>query len=57
VPVLRVQRHIRKDKGVTPPYLSVLKKEIDHIASRVRAIARFAFHWGGGTPTYLRRNR
>jgi len=45
---------IRKDKSVTPPYLSVLKKEIDHIASRVSRNRQVAqFHWGGGTPTYL----
>jgi oxygen-independent coproporphyrinogen-3 oxidase len=45
---------IRKDKGVTPPYLSVLKKEIDHIASRVSRDRQVSqFHWGGGTPTYL----
>ena len=45
---------IRKDKSGTPPYLSILKKEIDHIASRVsrdREVTQF--HWGGGTPTYL----
>src|SRR5258708_14648960 len=45
---------IRKDKGVTPPYLSILKKEIDHIASRVSRDRQVSqFHWGGGTPTYL----
>jgi len=45
---------IRKDKSVTPPYLSILKKEIDHIASRVSRDRQVAqFHWGGGTPTYL----
>ena len=45
---------IRKDKNVTPPYLSFLKKEIDHIASRVSRERQVAqFHWGGGTPTYL----
>src|SRR5882762_3060419 len=45
---------IRKDKSVTPPYLSVLKKEIDHIASRVSRDRHVSqFHWGGGTPTYL----
>src|SRR5262249_51328164 len=36
------------------PYLSILKKEIDHVASRVsrdRPVTQF--HWGGGTPTYL----
>jgi oxygen-independent coproporphyrinogen-3 oxidase len=45
---------IRKDKSGTPPYLGILKKEIDHIASRVsrdREVTQF--HWGGGTPTYL----
>src|SRR6202051_5341865 len=45
---------IRKDKSVTPPYLSVLKKEIDHIASRASRDRQVAqFHWGGGTPTSL----
>jgi len=45
---------IRKDKSVAPPYLSVLKKEIDHIASRVSRDRQVSqFHWGGGTPTYL----
>jgi len=45
---------IRKDKSVTPPYLDVLKKEIDHIASRVSRDRQVTqFHWGGGTPTYL----
>jgi oxygen-independent coproporphyrinogen III oxidase len=45
---------IRKDKSVAPPYLTVLKKEVDRIAkgvSRSRQVAQF--HWGGGTPTYL----
>jgi oxygen-independent coproporphyrinogen III oxidase len=45
---------IQKDKRVTPPYLSTLKKEIDRIArgvSRNRPVTQF--HWGGGTPTYL----
>ena len=45
---------IRKDKSVAPPYLSVLKKEIDRMAqgvSREREVIQF--HWGGGTPTYL----
>jgi oxygen-independent coproporphyrinogen III oxidase len=45
---------IKKDKSVTPPYLNILKKEIDHIAGRVshdRQVSQF--HWGGGTPTYL----
>jgi oxygen-independent coproporphyrinogen-3 oxidase len=45
---------IRKDKSVTPPYLDILKKEIDHIASRVSRDRQVSqFHWGGGTPTYL----
>jgi oxygen-independent coproporphyrinogen-3 oxidase len=45
---------IRKDKSVTPPYLGILKKEIDHIASRVSRDRQVVqFHWGGGTPTYL----
>ncbi len=45
---------IRKDKSGTPDYLSVLKKEIDHIAGRVSRDRQVAqFHWGGGTPTYL----
>jgi oxygen-independent coproporphyrinogen-3 oxidase len=45
---------IRKDKSGTPPYLSVLKKEIDHVASRVSRDRQVTqFHWGGGTPTYL----
>jgi len=45
---------IRKDKSGAPPYLSILKKEIDHVASRVsrdRPVTQF--HWGGGTPTYI----
>src|SRR6266849_9223691 len=45
---------ITKDKSVTDPYLTVLKKETDRIAqsvSRSRSVAQF--HWGGGTPTYL----
>ncbi len=45
---------IQKDKGVTPPYLAILKKEVDRIArgvSRDRHVTQF--HWGGGTPTYL----
>lgn len=45
---------IRKDKSGTPPYLAVLKKEIDHVASRVSRDRQVTqFHWGGGTPTYL----
>jgi oxygen-independent coproporphyrinogen-3 oxidase len=45
---------IQKNKDVAPPYLSVLKKEVDRIAlsvSRGRVVTQF--HWGGGTPTYL----
>ena len=45
---------IQKDKNVAPPYLEVLKKEIDRVSlavSRSRPIVQF--HWGGGTPTYL----
>jgi oxygen-independent coproporphyrinogen-3 oxidase len=45
---------IQKDKRVTPPYLSTLKKEIDRLASGIsRARPVTQFHWGGGTPTYL----
>jgi oxygen-independent coproporphyrinogen-3 oxidase len=45
---------IQKDKSVTPPYLSLLKKEVDRIARGVSKTRRVAqFHWGGGTPTYL----
>ena len=45
---------IRKDKSGTPPYLAVLKKEIDRVASGVSKSRQVAqFHWGGGTPTYL----
>src|SRR5438552_4605972 len=45
---------IQKDKKVAPPYLDVLKKEIDRVSlavSRSRPVVQF--HWGGGTPTYL----
>ncbi len=45
---------IRKDKSVAPPYLAVLKKETERIASGVSRDRQVAqFHWGGGTPTYL----
>ena len=45
---------IQKDKSVTPPYLSTLKKEVSRIASGVSRDRQVAqFHWGGGTPTYL----
>jgi oxygen-independent coproporphyrinogen-3 oxidase len=45
---------IQKDKSFAPPYLAILKREIDHVAkyvSRRRPIVQF--HWGGGTPTYM----
>jgi oxygen-independent coproporphyrinogen-3 oxidase len=45
---------IQKDKGVAPPYLSVLKQEMERVSrsvSRERPVVQF--HWGGGTPTYL----
>src|SRR6266403_4317639 len=45
---------IQKDKRVAPPYLSVLKKEMERVS---RSVAKqrevVQFHWGGGTPTYL----
>lgn len=45
---------ITKDHGVAPPYLATLKREIDHVSSRVSRRRQVAqFHWGGGTPTYL----
>jgi oxygen-independent coproporphyrinogen III oxidase len=45
---------IQKDKGVAPPYLGVLKRELERVShgvSRERRVVQF--HWGGGTPTYL----
>ncbi|MGD0840533.1 MAG: oxygen-independent coproporphyrinogen III oxidase [Candidatus Acidiferrales bacterium] len=45
---------IEKDHAVAPPYLDLLKREIDYVSqfvSRNRAVVQF--HWGGGTPTYL----
>jgi oxygen-independent coproporphyrinogen-3 oxidase len=45
---------IQKDKGVAPPYLGVLKRELECVSrsvSRERPVVQF--HWGGGTPTYL----
>jgi oxygen-independent coproporphyrinogen-3 oxidase len=45
---------IQKDHGVAPPYLGILKKEMEHVSgnvSRRRPVVQF--HWGGGTPTYL----
>jgi oxygen-independent coproporphyrinogen III oxidase len=45
---------IQKDKQVAPPYLEVLKREIERVSSAVsRARSVVQFHWGGGTPTYL----
>ena len=45
---------ITKDKSVAPPYLSVLKREMERVSrgvSKERPVVQF--HWGGGTPTYL----
>jgi oxygen-independent coproporphyrinogen-3 oxidase len=45
---------IQKDKRVSPPYLEILKREIEHVSRSVsgdRPVVQF--HWGGGTPTYL----
>jgi len=45
---------IQKDKQVAPPYLGVLKRELERVSrsvSRDRPVVQF--HWGGGTPTYL----
>jgi oxygen-independent coproporphyrinogen-3 oxidase len=45
---------IQKDKQVAPPYLGVLKRELERVSrsvSRQREVVQF--HWGGGTPTYL----
>ena len=45
---------IQKDKKVAPPYLEILKKEIEQFSRRVsRSRPVVQFHWGGGTPTYL----
>ncbi|HKW56915.1 MAG TPA: oxygen-independent coproporphyrinogen III oxidase [Candidatus Acidoferrum sp.] len=45
---------IQKDKGVAPPYLEVLKKELASVSRNVSRQRRVVqFHWGGGTPTYL----
>ena len=45
---------IQKDKSVAIPYLAALKKEIEHVGSRVsKSRPVIQFHWGGGTPTYL----
>jgi oxygen-independent coproporphyrinogen-3 oxidase len=45
---------IQKDKRVAPPYLGVLKSEMERVSrsvSKQREVVQF--HWGGGTPTYL----
>jgi len=45
---------IQKDKNVAIPYLSALKREIEHVGKRVsKKRPVIQFHWGGGTPTYL----
>ncbi len=45
---------IQKDKSVAIPYLSALKREIEHASGRVSSKRPvIQFHWGGGTPTYL----
>ena len=45
---------ITKDHSVTAPYLTTLKREIEHVSQRVsRSRHVVQFHWGGGTPTYL----
>src|SRR2546429_346355 len=45
---------IQKNKSVAPPYLEVLKREMECVSrsvSKNRPVVQF--HWGGGTPTYL----
>jgi oxygen-independent coproporphyrinogen III oxidase len=45
---------IQKDKRVAPPYLSVLKQEMERVSRSVSTNREVVqFHWGGGTPTYL----
>jgi len=45
---------IQRDKKVAVPYLDALKREINHVGTRVsRKRPVIQFHWGGGTPTYL----
>ena len=42
---------ITKDHSVTAPYLTTLKREIEHVSQRVsRSRHVVQFHWGGGTP-------
>jgi oxygen-independent coproporphyrinogen III oxidase len=46
---------IQKDKAVAPPYLGILKRELGRVGrsvSKERSVVQF--HWGGGTPTYLK---
>ena len=45
---------IQKNKSVAPPYIDVLKREMERVSrsvSKGRPVVQF--HWGGGTPTYL----
>ena len=54
LPVLRLYCFDSKRQKVAVPYLDALKREIDHVATKVsnkRPVIQF--HWGGGTPTYL----
>ncbi|MGB8459034.1 MAG: oxygen-independent coproporphyrinogen III oxidase, partial [Candidatus Acidiferrum sp.] len=45
---------IQKDKRVSPPYLEILKRELERVSRSVcRERPVVQFHWGGGTPTYL----
>src|SRR5437899_7470280 len=45
---------IQKNKNVAPPYLDVLKREMERISHSISKSRRVVqFHWGGGTPTYL----
>jgi oxygen-independent coproporphyrinogen-3 oxidase len=45
---------IQKDKRVSPPYLDILKREVEHLSRSVSSDRQVVqFHWGGGTPTYL----
>src|SRR5207245_10324832 len=45
---------ITKDHSVTPPYLTTLKREIEHVSQRVsRSRPVVQLHWGGGPPTYV----
>jgi oxygen-independent coproporphyrinogen III oxidase len=45
---------IQKNKAVSPPYIDILKREVEHVSRNVSKDRRVVqFHWGGGTPTYL----